>query len=218
MGSKSARLLFAVTLGAIPLTGHVAARADWGMADPYLSTFGFLYPINEPVTLLVVPDGSGPGLTAARTINRQAVDATVVVHAIEDGFGWPLVGSPRDQWSLGWDGAGVAACTDGLAPDHDTLADGSTAWSAPLRAGGHSHGLARPYWLTQPMLANAGLALQVNSPDLNGDLVVDLIDVTQFAQDYAGGAYQFRSDLSYDGVVNLSDIIPMVQHYGARCP
>jgi hypothetical protein len=199
------------------LAGAAAARADWGIVDPYLSTVWFSTPFSPPATLLVVPDGSGPGFTAARTINRQIVDATVIARAIND-MGLAETSLQREEWSLVWRGGNVVACANGLAPDHDTLADGTTAWSTPPRAGGQSQALVRPAWLGQQLLSTAGLALQVNSPDLNGDLVVDLLDVARFAQDFGSGVYQFRSDLSYDGVVNLSDIIPMVQHYGARCP
>jgi hypothetical protein len=53
---------------------------------------------------------------------------------------------------------------------------------------------------------NRDTGLLVNSPDLNGDLAVDLADVALFAQDYFG-PYNYRSDLCWDGRVGaLNDL------------
>ena len=57
-----------------------------------------------------------------------------------------------------------------------------------------------------------------NSPDLNGDRMVNLSDVQIFASDFFGGVYMFRSDLYYDNMVNLSDIVQLSRGVGANCP
>ena len=62
-----------------------------------------------------------------------------------------------------------------------------------------------------------GVGLRFNSPDINGDLLVNLSDVQLFAGDFFG-SYHFRSDLAYDNVVNLSDIVPLSRSLGATCP
>jgi hypothetical protein len=45
---------------------------------------------------------------------------------------------------------------------------------------------------------------RITSPDLTGDLLVNLADLVLFATDYL--AYNQRSDLQGDGVINLSDL------------
>jgi hypothetical protein len=88
-----------------------------------------------------------------------------------------------------------------------TDADGMTAVALPLRGGGH--GTAADSELSAPdvtceLTLDGGLMF--NSPDLNGDLAVDLTDVALFAQDYFG-PYNYRSDLYWDGQVGLNDLV-----------
>ena len=67
-----------------------------------------------------------------------------------------------------------------------------------------------------PMLC-CPIYLKHNSPDINGDLIVNLIDVSLFAQGYFSD-YSFRIDLRYDGVINLADLSLFAQGMGAACP
>lgn len=203
----------AVAVAGIPLP----ARADWGIPNMYLSQAWFTVSPGTTATLLVVPDGSGPPLSQARLHNGSLIDRVLHLQAFDD-LGTPVYQLEPDHWTLAWQDGGVHACGGTLQPDRTTGADGMTEWALPLRAGGYSRSLVRVTWHGQPLLTNNGLVLQVNSPDLNGDLVVDLLDVTLFAQDYFADDYRFRSDLHADGDVNISDIVPMVQHLGARCP
>ena len=48
--------------------------------------------------------------------------------------------------------------------------------------------------------------------------MVDLTDMALFTQDLGSGEAVFRSDLVWDGVLNLSDIAVFTQHLGASCP
>jgi hypothetical protein len=50
-----------------------------------------------------------------------------------------------------------------------------------------------------------------------GDLSVDIADVADFVADYFG-AYAFRSDLAFDGAVNLTDISVLASKMGRSCP
>jgi len=61
------------------------------------------------------------------------------------------------------------------------------------------------------------LPIYVNSPDLNGDLAVNLSDIPIFASDFFG-SYNYRSDLHYDGIINLSDLSRMAQSMGRSYP
>ena len=64
---------------------------------------------------------------------------------------------------------------------------------------------------------NCALSSYFNSPDINGDLAVNLSDVVLFSQDRYGD-YNYRSDFNFDGVVNLSDQIILVGALGVGCP
>jgi len=87
-----------------------------------------------------------------------------------------------------------------------TDAGGMTAVILPLRGGGQ--GTHWDFRLTAPGIncaQNLDIGLMVNSPDLDGDLLVNLADLTLFARDYFG-PYNYRSDLYWDGAIGLSDI------------
>jgi len=64
---------------------------------------------------------------------------------------------------------------------------------------------------------DTGLDIQVNSPDINGDLRVNLTDVVLFTMLYHG-PYDYAGDFYYDGVLNLSDIVMMARGQGKTCP
>ena len=59
--------------------------------------------------------------------------------------------------------------------------------------------------------------LRLNSSDIDGNGTVNLSDVQLFATDFYG-SYDYRSDFVWDGVVNLSDIVPLARAMGADCP
>lgn len=83
---------------------------------------------------------------------------------------------------------------------------------ANLHGGGHTDGPV----LMRGRLPGYGVCLfgtlfelEVRSPDINGDLAVDLTDIVLFVQALA--EYRSYADLRPDGVVNLSDIVVMSQ-------
>ena len=96
-----------------------------------------------------------------------------------------------------------------------TDSEGYTYFSAPLYGGGWVQDDLRVYVCNTP-LAMPELPLWINSPDIDGDLEVNLSDVQLFAVDFYG-AYAYRSDLFYDGVINLSDLNRLAQHLEADC-
>ncbi len=69
-------------------------------------------------------------------------------------------------------------------------------------------------WSPIPTLLNVFF----NSVDINGDLTVNLIDVSIFAGDYYAAAPQYRSDFNFDGAVNLTDVTILSTNYGSSCP
>lgn len=109
---------------------------------------------------------------------------------------------------------------EGLALLDEPLALGSPpdtgGWTtvelAQLRGGGHTDGAV---WLAGSVpehfacLFGTRFELEIRSPDINGDLAVDLTDIVLFVQALA--EYRSYADLRPDGIVNLSDIVVMAQ-------
>jgi len=192
-----------------------ASPAAAGIGEMFLE-YSLAYQGPDPVCLLVMPDGSGPGLDTARTIWGQGVDATVSVRIL-DALYQPIQGYPAEDVWLVAAGGGMMSCAAGSIADAPTDANGETTIGGPLRGGGWSEAPARVEIASYVAQQPAGLALAFNSPDINGDLKVDLSDVQLFAADYYG-AYRLRSDFAFDGQVNLSDIVPLAEAMGAVCP
>jgi len=76
---------------------------------------------------------------------------------------------------------------------------------------------------TQPAVLVAGIAiwdtdlpLTINSPDVNGDRLVNLSDVAQLTGILGG--YAWRFDFNDDGVVNLIDVSIFTSMMAADCP
>jgi hypothetical protein len=69
-------------------------------------------------------------------------------------------------------------------------------------------------WNVIPMPLNVSF----NSPDINGDLVVNLSDIAFFASDFFSPGYNYRSDFNYDQVINLQDVAMLAGAVGAFCP
>ena len=59
--------------------------------------------------------------------------------------------------------------------------------------------------------------LTANSPDLTGNLVVDIADVAKFTQLWFSG-YDYRIDFYWDGIINIADVALFVQGLGSACP
>jgi hypothetical protein len=99
--------------------------------------------------------------------------------------------------------------------DASTDALGETTFSNPIAGGGNSLGE-----VVMVMVAGAPLVQTVNvtfnSADINGDLVVNLSDITPFAQMLAG-TYSYDGDFNNDGVINLSDIVRFTPGIGTTC-
>ncbi|MBK8167566.1 MAG: hypothetical protein IPK64_16600 [bacterium] len=195
------------------LAGPLAGTATASVGGPYYQvTWGLA--AGNSATLLVVPDGTGNPLTAARNPFGQIVDATIHLQANDDSG--PLQGVPAADLWLGAEDEGLVLCAGGSTADHATDALGHTEWTRPLLAGGHSQAPCHVYVNGHGVQAGV-LALKFNSPDIDGNLRVDLSDVARFAADFVGH-YAFRSDLIRDGSVNLSDIVEMNRALGRKCP
>jgi hypothetical protein len=174
------------------------------------------------LSVVVVPDGSGPPLTQvfqASTADGGAgtvVDGTItlIVRTID---AVPIANYPfEDIWLASQDG-GMKSCPGGTVADANTDPLGVTTWRYPLRAGGWSEGFTEVY-ISGQTLTSGPLAMMVNSPDINGDLSVNSDDIGLFMNDYNSPTYSYRSDFNFDGAVNLTDLGYVAAAMGVTCP
>ena len=193
----------------------VAQPALGGVGNPEIS-LEMAYQGPEAVCLLVVPDGSGRPFTEARTASGQIVDATLTAEILDINLD-PIASYPAEDVWLTTDDEGLVRCPAGMIADGPTDAFGRTTFSAPPRAGGWDLSVTRAVVSGWTSLGT-GVALNYNSPDLNGDLEVNLSDVQLFAADFFDAAYHHRADLYFDGTINLADIVPLARAFGAACP
>jgi len=184
--------------------------------DLYLSSYWIEYPGAEPVGLYVVPDASGVTFYEARLMDGSEVDARIHVRLI-DGMGIPIQFYPAEDIWLDSQDSHLALCSGGSVADGDTDFFGHTSWYNPLRAGGYSLEPTVVVVSGAVLAGGPGVNLHFNSPDLNGDLSVNLTDVSLFAGDFFG-VYHFRSDLAFDGTINLSDVSRLALAVGRSCP
>ena len=187
-----------------------------GVPDPSESTASIAYTGPGTPSLMVVPDGSGPRFTAAHDEQGNVVNATITLF-VRDGAGYPIMGFPREDMWIETAAGGMTSCFPFAMADQNTDATGMTMWANPLLAGGQSQGPVLVFLAGSPLISNAGLPLKINSPDINGDRVVNLQDVAILSGDFYSG-YNFRCDLNGDGVINLADIPIFALHYAAQCP
>jgi len=177
------------------------------------------------VSILTLPNGTGDPESAARLFGGGTMDATITLTLL-DADSNPVVGYPETEMRLcygmpdcGW------FCINGNIADGPTDENGQTTFSAPHFGGGHGGGRD-----TRIVVGSGPDAFEIfltvgdcfdchyyNSPDINGDLTVNLADVALFANDYFTG-HDYRSDFVWDAVLNLSDIVVLASGLGASCP
>ncbi|RKY67967.1 MAG: hypothetical protein DRP97_06840 [Candidatus Latescibacterota bacterium] len=197
-----------------PLVATGQTTGCWDLGEYSSATMA--YSGSDAVSVMVLPDGTGDSLAAARLLDGTVVDATITL-VLNDCWGVPIASFPsEDLWLESPDG-GLVSCPGGTIADANTNAEGITVWQAPLRAGGQSEAGCVIMINGMSLLYAAPLDVRFNSPDLNGDLVVNLIDVALFGGDFYG-TYQVRSDFSRDGVLSLSDVVLMALAVGSACP
>lgn len=169
-------------------------------------------------TVMVQPNGQGSTFMEAQLEDGTVVEAVVYLRVLD----WndnPVSNYPReDMWLESWD-AGLVPCywSEGTQADVNTDSNGLTFWVAPLHAGGYSQALTAVMLNGDNVSYEGGLNLNFNSPDINGDGLVNIPDLALFAQNLFGD-YDFRSDLYRDGVINLSDVGRFTLGLGSACP
>lgn len=186
--------------------------------------------LTENAHILVTPGGAGTPLSDADNGGGGQVDATIRIQLWMDEWngGDPIIGPVvnfpfEDIWL---EIPGLNNCMGGTTADASTDSEGWFTFSGPLGMGGWNDPSAGPPVVH--VMVNGSILLQedgspispsivANSPDINGDLATNLTDVADFAADYYG-AYHFRSDLFWDGIINLSDVPILAASIGEVCP
>ncbi|RKZ18110.1 hypothetical protein DRQ53_01620 [bacterium] len=183
---------------AAPVTGNTAARDI-----PQL-------PVIE------VEASAGHALfTPAGTTPALGDQGVVIQVWIYDQFGFPVRNLPyQDIWLDDVGDWSVSSCQGGMTADANTDADGHTTISRVIFGGG-SAAIGTKVWVNAEP-DDELLPVLLVSPDINGDLVVDLFDFGTFGMDFGSDA--FRSDLHDDGIVDLVDFGLFGQHFGETCP
>lgn len=187
----------------------VAAAAVAEIPDLDLSTADVA---TDGAVLFVRPDGMGDPFTQAHMANGSVVDATVTLTLV-NYLGQPLADYPAEDLWLETDGDGLAFPENGTIADAATNASGQAEWVMPLEAGGCTIGESVVVMVAGQALNQPGLPLEFVSPDINGDLAVNLTDLATFSGAYSG-AYNECADLFYDGVINLTDLAYFAPAYG----
>ena len=163
--------------------------------------------------LMISPAGNGP------TLAELGLTITVHVRACDGGL-WdePF---PAEEIEVSGGNSGVSFCSLPMA-DADTDLHGTATFSGSWAGGGWAEGDGGHLgqirvWVYGLPAVLEPIRIGINSPDLTGDLRVDLADVGEFGLDFFG-PYSFRSDLFYDGVINLADLGRLAMHLGEECP
>ena len=173
-----------------------------------------------PVSVYTLPDGTGDPLDYCYAQGGSPVDATIWLQVM-DGLGAPIAHYPAEDLWLTYTNNGQISCGPVAASaDHPTDEAGLTTFTGPFAWGGQMDP-AGPELLSivinNEVLPIAPFEIYYNSPDINGDLVVDLADIALFNLDFFG-SYSYRIDFNWDGVNNLTDAGQFQSELGRRCP
>lgn len=139
-----------------------------------------------------------------------------------DDLGSPDVGIPAsDFWLISENDGDIVLCmgTASANADSATNAAGMTTLSnTPLVAGGCADGMALVALgkvLLEPDCVTVKIEpIYVRSPDLDGSLLVDLVDLSIFASHFPPQLYEACCDFDINGVINLQDLAMFALHFG----
>lgn len=198
------------------LISFSASHATTNIPDLSLSVAYMSEVTTEEVVLFIVPDGSGSAFPQGQVMGAGTlIDATIKLELM-DPYGVTISDFPaEDMWLEALDG-GMIPCIGGTIADSNTDTYGKTSWVHPLLGGGSSTSGCLVF-ISGMALTQAPLPLNFNSPDMNGDGTVDLLDVGLLATAFFGD-YDFSADFFADGVVNIADVTRFAQSMGASCP
>lgn len=206
----------------------------WAQANPSAPNCSavLITPGIPDVSMFLIPNGGGSSFVNCFQRGGTQVPSQILVTLI-DAFGSVVVGYPPNRIRIEEIGSPLIWCANAstpVPPHWPNLADSPTnnagqttftnayfggSWVDATATGGTFVWVAdnTGTWFQIP----TPLMVSYNSPDINGDLVVNLSDVATFAGDFFTG-YNYRSDFNYDQVINLTDVAMFASAMGAVCP
>jgi len=193
-----------------------AALATAGIPDPIETIANMPNGSNDDMALFVLPSGIGSSFDQAQIKSSGAVVDATIEMIVKDAFGAIVANFPAEDMWLESGDMGMVPCTGGSIADQDTDDAGFTTWANPLNAGGNSEDLCYVY-VNGQALNGVPFALSFNSADINGDGLVNLIDVGLFSG-FFFGSYDFAADFYADGLLNLNDVGRLAVGLGGACP
>ena len=145
-------------------------------------------------------------------------DVVVTVH-VRDANDDPVANYPfQDVWldsASGLDNVNI--CLGGSVADGNSNGEGMTTISGTIYGGGWTQDGLQVYLAGNPAIS-APLAIDVNSPDITGDRVVNLSDVAEFGVHFFDQNYDFQIDFDQRGTEDIVDLAILAEHIGERCP
>jgi hypothetical protein len=145
------------------------------------------------------------GLAAA--LNSYGVTINVT---IRDNGGLPIPAYPRADIWFDDNGSGdLNMCQNGSRADLDTDAAGAaTIGGAVMFGGGWTQAGVSVYVSGVQITGGMGpnLGIDINSPDITNNGVVDGGDLAPFSVDINDPSAPFESDFTHDGLVDLGDL------------
>ena len=201
---------------AVALSFATYGVASAGIIDPCASTCEF-HPSVSPSILLTCPQGDTPSVMAQGWwLSFRIVDWTQLpIPDIPASDFWLIDCDPQRDLTL-------CAGSASSAADSSTNNQGRTTMSlGTMQAGGCADGLTPVVqgFILEDEASQCDIycfPVSVRSPDFDGSLLVNLVDVALLAQHYFG-SYDECYDLNMDGVINLLDIALFAPHLVHVC-
>ncbi len=195
-----------ILLGAAACVLGLAGLAAAGIPDTALSTA-----TAAAGTMWISPGGTG------QTFAAQGSTITVTVR---DGNGVPINNFPAaDIWVVSVVAGQINQCPGGSSASANTNASGVTTITGTIAGGGCETGGLRAVINGTPITGSPALAININSPDITGDRLVNLADVGPFSA-ALNTLFSFCADYVPTGTINLADvgIFSAVLNTGNHCP
>jgi len=197
------------------LAAALPASVLGGILDGCLST---VTPVGFPAHIAVCPAGDG------QTLADVGARVDIIARA-PDGWAVQYI-YPEDFWLMDCSGANYdnTCFSAGFAyADQITDANGYTFITGTLAVGGMGSGasvfLQGVIALAPPECAQIlCLPLGYRSADINGDLVVNMVDLAMFAGSFPPNAYDPAADFDFNGSIGLGDLAFFAAHFMHGCP
>ena len=175
-------------------------------------------PAGTEGSLCSCPCGDAYPFSQMRDSSSDSVAGIVHLQVLDD-LDMPIPYMPREDIWLESSAGNLVHSLGGTLANVPTDADGYTMWADPLFAGGYSRDSEYLVFVVNGQPADTApiLPIRFNSPDITGDLVVNLSDLTLFASDYHFRDV-YRSNFDWGDLIILGDLTIFAVHYTHSCP